>query len=395
MALREEIAIIGTGTTRFGELFHKDYKDLLIEACFDAFKDAGIEPGDIQAGWLGTYMPYAWGFEGNAGTTVTETLNLSPIPVTRVANYCITGMEAFRNAAFAVASGEYDLVLAVGVEKMRDVPARGSLVAQHVEKGHPVYCKGRTAPGMFALLATRYLYEHKLTRKVLAMVAQKNHKNGALNPKAHFQREITIEQVLKAPMVAEPLGLYDCTPTTDGAAACIITTRKKAMALKKEYVLLKGMGVATWGGYFTIQFNPFFDFLGFKSTEKAAKIAYDQAGIKNPAEEINVIECHDCFTITEIINYEDLGIAERGKGWMLIEEGTTTLEGKLPVNPSGGLKSFGHPIGASGIRMINEIADQLRDRCGKRQVKDARTGLAHTLGGPGVISAVVILEKGR
>jgi acetyl-CoA C-acetyltransferase len=393
MGIAGEIAIIGTGTTKFGELFDKDYKDLLIDACYEAFSDAGIEPKDIQAGWLGTYMPYAWGFEGNAGTTVTETLNLSPIPVTRVANYCITGMEAFRNACFAVASGEYDIVLAVGVEKMRDVPSRGSLVAQHVEKGHPLYCKGRTAPGMFALLATRYLYENKIDRTVLAKVAVKNHKNGALNPKAHFQREITLEQVLKAPMVAEPLGLYDCTPTTDGASACIITRKEIAKSLKKDYVLLKGMGVGTWGGYFTIQFNPYFDFLGFKSTQYAAKVAYKQAGIKNPVEEIDVIECHDCFTITEIINYEDLGLAERGKGWKLIEEGVTTLEGKLPVNPSGGLKSFGHPIGASGIRMINEIADQLRGRCGKRQVKNARTGLAHTLGGPGVISAVVVLGR--
>ena len=394
MSIFNKVAIIGTGTTKFGENFDMDYKDLLIDACYQAFNDARVEPRDIQAGWLGTYMPYAWGFEGNAGNTVTETLNLAPVPITRVANYCVTGMEAIRNAALAVASGEYDVVLAVGVEKMRDVPSRGSLVAQHVEKGHPVYCKGRTAPGMFALLATRYLYENRLDRKILSRVAVKNHRNGAMNPKAHFQKEINIEQALNAPMVAEPLGLYDCAPTTDGAAACILTRAEIARKFTDDFAVIKGIGLSTWGGYFTMQFNPEFNFLEFKSSQEAARIAYSQAGIKNPSEEIDVFECHDCFTITEIINYEDLMLAERGRGWMLIEEGKTALEGDIPVNPSGGLKSFGHPIGASGVRMVNEIADQLRGRCGKRQVRNARTGLAHTLGGPGVVSCVTVLERG-
>lgn len=388
-----EVAIIGTGTTKFGELFDKDYKDLLWECFNTALNDAGIEKKELQAGWLGTYMPYAWGYEGNAGSTVAETLGLYPIPVTRVANYCSTGMEAIRNAYFGIKSGEFDTVFAVGVEKMRDVPSRGSLVAQHIEKGHPLFCKGRTAPGMFALLATRYLYEHNLTRRILSKVAVKNHTYGAMNPKAHFQRAITEEDAEKAPPVAEPLRLYDCTPTTDGGACCIMTTEERAKALGKDYLLIKGIGFATYGGYFTLQFDPTFDFLGFKATQFAAKRAYEMAGIKKPSEEIDVVECHDCFTITEIINYEDLFLCERGEGWKLIEEGKTYLDGKIPVNLSGGLKSFGHPIGASGIRMVNEIYDQLRGRSGKRQVENARIGLAHTLGGPGIVSCVIILSR--
>jgi acetyl-CoA C-acetyltransferase len=393
MGISGNVAVIGCGTTKFGEHFTLDYKDLLYESVTEAVKDAKIELKDIDAGWLGTYMPYAWNFEGNSGSTVAETLNLYPIPVTRVASYCATGMEAIRNAAFAVAAGESKFALAVGVEKMRDVPSRGSLVAQHVEKGHPVLCKGRTAPGMFALLATRYFHENKVNEEILAKVAVKNHKNGSMNPRAHFRREITIEQAVKAPPVAEPLRLFDCCPTTDGSAACILTTVENAKNMKAEYLVLKGVGLATYGGYFTMQFNPDFDFLGFRATQEAAKKAYRDAGVTDPVKEIDLAECHDCFTITEIINYEDLGLAPRGQGWRLIDEGRSSLEGDMPVNTSGGLKSFGHPIGASGIRMVNEVCDQLRGRSGKRQIKDARRGLAHTLGGPGVLSCVMILEK--
>lgn len=391
--MKRRVAIIGTGITKFGELFDKDYKELLWESFSTALSDAGIDKSELQAGWLGTYMPYAWGYEGNAGSTVAETLELYPIPITRVANYCSTGMEAVRNAYFGIMSGEYDMVFAVGVEKMRDVPSRGSLVAQHIERGHPLLCKGRTAPGMFALLATRYLYEHNLTRRILSKVAVKNHYYGSLNSKAHFRKRITEEEADNAPPVAEPLRLYDCTPTTDGSACCILTTEEIAKSLGGDYVLIKGIGFATYGGYFTLQFDTTFDFKGFRATQEAAKFAYKQAGIKDPVNEIDVIECHDCFTITEIINYEDLGLCNRGEGWKLIEEGMTSGDGKIPVNISGGLKSFGHPIGASGVRMINEICDQLRGRCGERQVKNARIGLAHTLGGPGIVSCVFVLEK--
>ncbi|MFO8057303.1 MAG: acetyl-CoA acetyltransferase [bacterium] len=391
MPISGEVAIIGTGTIKFGENFHQSYNDMLWEACREAFSDARLDPADIQAGWLGTYLPFSWGYEGASGVNVTETLKMEPIPVTRVSNYCSTGMEAVRNGAFAVAAGEYDLVLAVGVEKMRDVSGRGSLVAQHVERGHPLYCKGRTAPGMFALLANRYFHEYGIGEDTLAKVAVKNHKHGSLNPKAHFRSEINIEKAMSAPPVVSPLKLFDCCPTTDGAAAAILCPAHKAKEYTDDYVIIKGAALAITGGYYTAQMHPAFSFTGFESTQEAARKAYAQAGIKKPIAEVDVVELHDCFTITEIVNYEDLLFAEKGEGWKLIEEGETYLDGKLPVNTSGGLKSCGHPVGASGVRMINNISDQLRGRADKMQVKKANLGVAHTLGGPGALASVFVL----
>jgi acetyl-CoA C-acetyltransferase len=391
MAMSGEVAIIGTGTIKFGENFHQDYNAMLKEACELAFKDAKIDRRDIQAAWLGTYLPFSWGYEGAAGVSVTETLKMEPIPVSRVSNYCCTGMDAVRNAAYGVASGEFDLVLAVGVEKMRDVSGRGSLVAQHVERGHPLYCKGRTAPGMFALLANRYFHEYGITEETLAKVAVKNHKHGSMNPNAHFRSEITVEKAMKAPMVAAPLKLFDCCPTTDGAAALILCKASKAKQYTDNYVIIKAAELAITGRYYTAQMDPAFTFTGFKATQTAAAKAYAKAGIKDPLKEVDVAECHDCFTITEIINYEDLGFAKKGEGWKLIEEGETYIGGKIPVNTSGGLKSCGHPVGASGVRMINNIVEQLLGRAGKRQVNNARIGVAHTLGGPGALATVFVL----
>lgn len=394
MPIANEVAIVGVGTTKFGEHFDVGFNDLLIDACTDAFADAGVEPKQIEAGWLGTYMPYAWGFEGNSGATVAEALNLYPIPVTRVANYCVTGMEAVRGAAMAVAAGEVEIALAVGVEKMREVPSRGSLVAQHVEKGHPMYCKGRTAPGMFALLATRYLHEHHLDDGILAKVAVKNHANGVRNPKAHFRKAVTEEAARKAAFVADPLRMFDCCPTTDGAAAAIVTTVKRAREMGRPYAVIRGVGLAITNGYFTTQMDPRFDFLGFEATRRAAAEAYRQAGIANPFKDIDVAECHDCFTITEILNYEDLGFCKKGEGHELIASGVTAMGGDLPVNTSGGLKSCGHPVGASGVRMINNIVDQVLGRAGDMQVPGASLGIAHTLGGPGAVSCVFVVGTG-
>jgi len=391
MPIAGEVAIIGTGTIKFGENFRQDYNAMLKEACEKAFADAGVDKKAIQAGWLGTYLPFSWGYEGASGVNVTDTLGLGPIPVTRVSNYCSTGMEAVRNAAMSIAAKEYDLVLAVGVEKMRDVSGRGSLVAQHVERGHPLYCKGRTAPGMFALLANRYFKEYGINEETLAKVAVKNHHHGAMNPNAHFRSEITAEKALAAPYVASPLKLFDCCPTTDGAAAAILCPVEKAKEYTDNYVVIKGAALSITGGYYTAQMDPDFTFTGFPSTQEASKEAYRQAGVKDPLKEVDVVELHDCFTITEIINYEDLGFAKKGEGWKLIEEGETYIGGKIPVNPSGGLKSCGHPVGASGVRMINDISDQLRGRADKRQVKDAKLGVAHTLGGPGALACVFVL----
>lgn len=387
------VAIIGTGTIKFGENFHQSLTDMIYEAVSLALADAGVERGQLEAAWLGCYEPMLYGYDGNSGTAVADPLNLFPIPVTRVAAYCATGIEAVRNAALAVASGEYDLALAVGAEKMRDVPSRGSLVAQAVNRGHPVLAKGRTAPGMFALLASRYFKEYGADEQALGAVAVKNHWHGSLNPRAHFQKEITAEQHARAPKVAEPLGLFDCCPTTDGAAAAILTRADLARKFTDRYTVIRGIAYAVTAGYWNTQFDPSWNFTSFRATREAAKAAYKMAGVTNPAKQIKVAECHDCFTITEIVNYEDLGFFEPGAGWRAVEAGETRLGGSLPVNTSGGLKSCGHPIGSSGIRMINNIHDQLVGRAGRMQVPGADMGLAHNLGGPGSVSAVAVLSQ--
>ena len=393
MGLANQVAIIGTGTIKFGENFHQSYTDMVYEAASLAMADAGVEPAELQAGWLGTYEPLLYGYEGNAGTFVGDTLNLPPIPITRVAAYCASGMEAVRNAALAVASGEYDIVLAVGAEKMREVPSRGSLVAQAMERGHPVLCKGRTAPGMFALLATRYFKDYGVDESALGDVAVKNHYHGSLNPNAHFRKPITAEQHARAPKVAEPLGLYDCCPTTDGAAACVLARADVAARRGRPHVLMRGIAGSVAAGYWNTQFDPSWSFTSFRATREAAAAAYRMAGVTTPLREIDVAEVHDCFTITEIINYEDLGLARPGTGHELLRAGATRLGGELPVNTSGGLKSCGHPVGASGVRMINNVADQLLGRAGRMQVPGARTGLAHTLGGPGAVACVAVLGQ--
>jgi len=393
MGLGGKVAIIGTGVIKFGENFHQSLTDMIYEAVTQALADAGLERTRLQAAWLGCYEPMLYGFEGNSGTFVADPLNLFPIPVTRVAAYCATGIEAVRNAAFAVASGEYDLVLAVGAEKMREVPSRGSLVAQAVNRGHPVLAKGRTAPSMFALLATRYFKEYGASEEALGAVAVKNHYHESLNPKAHFQKEITPEMHARAPKVADPLGLFDCCPTTDGAAAVILTRADLAPSLTDRYTVIRGIAYAVTAGYWNTQFDPSWNFTSFRSTQEAARVAYRMAGVSDPRKEIDVAECHDCFTITEIVNYEDLGFAAPGEGWKYATGGVTRLGGDLPVNTSGGLKSCGHPIGSSGVRMIANIHDQLLGRAGRMQVPNARMGLAHNLGGPGAVSAVAVLSQ--
>ena len=392
MSIRDRVAVIGVGTTKFGENFEQSYSDMIVEAAYEAFENANVSPPQIQAAWLGTCFPDSGGYQGNAGASLADALSLYGAPISRVANYCATGTDAFRNACFAVASGVYDIALVVGAEKMRDVTARESLVGQLAETGHPVLGKGATAAGLFALFATRYFDLFGVGRETLAKVAMKNHRHGSLNPKAHFQKEITLEQYFKAPMVADPLGLYDCCPQTDGAAAAVICRADRASTFSKEPILVKGIGLANPVGD-ELAFDPQSDFISFRATQEAARQAYEQAGIKDPFREIDVAELHDCFTITELVTYEDLGFCRKGEGPQFIEEGVPSLDGELPVNTSGGLKSCGHPIGASGLRMIGEITNQLRGRAGRRQVKGARQGIVHNLGGLGAVTTVIALAS--
>ncbi len=378
--MKDQVAVIGVGCTKFGELFEQSYEDLICEAAFAAYDDAGIDPKEIDAAYLGTYLPGPNG--GKAAVSLGDALRLYDRPITRVENYCATGTDAFRNGCLAIASGAYDIVLVLGAEKLRDRGGRGL-----PRLGHPLLGKGNSAPGLFALAANRYMHTFGMGRDVLAKVAVKNHYNGARNPKAHLQMEVTEEKVLKAPIIASPFGLFDCCPTTDGAAAAIICRADIAKRFRADYALVKGFGLAVTTG--RPYFDPTFDYLGFRSTQKAAKQAYEMAGIT--AKDISFAEVHDCFTWTEISNTEDLGFCEKGQGPDLVREGRTSLTGDIPINPSGGLKSFGHPIGASGVRMIYECVQQLRGTCGQRQIPDAKLGLAHNVGGPGAVSCVIIL----
>ncbi|MBI4516789.1 MAG: acetyl-CoA acetyltransferase [Deltaproteobacteria bacterium] len=380
--MKDQVAVIGVGCTKFGDLFEKSYEDLICDAAFDAYADAGIDQGAIDAAYLGTYLPGPNG--GKAAVSLADALRLYDRPITRVENYCATGTDAFRNGCLAIAAGVAEVVLVLGAEKLKDRGGRGL-----PRLGHPLLAKGNSAPGLFALAANRYMHTFGIGRETLAKVAVKNHFNGAHNPKAHLQMEVTEEQVLKAPIIAWPFGLFDCCPTTDGGAAAIICRADIARRFRDDYVLVKGFGLAVTPG--RPYFDPTFDYLGFRSTQMAAQQAYAMAGVT--AKDIDFAEVHDCFTWTEISNTEDLGFCAKGEGGRLAAEGRTRIDGDIPINPSGGLKSFGHPIGASGVRMIYECVQQLRGQAGDRQVKSPELGLAHNVGGPGAVSCVIILGR--
>jgi acetyl-CoA C-acetyltransferase len=376
---KNKVAVIGVGCTRFGELYEANAEQLICEAAFEAMADAKVEPAQIEAAWVGTVMSQL------AGDALGDPLKLHGIPITRVSMYCASGMDAFRNAALAIASGVYDIALVLGFEKMRDGgyhrPARI----------HPVIDNGERAPHIFALAANRYFKRHGASKATLAKVAVKNHHNGTLSPKAHLRMEISEDTVLKAPMIYSPLGLFDCCPTTDGAAAVVLCRADRAAEFRSDPIYVKGVGLAVMSGQ--PYYKPTFDYVGFPATQRAVATAYEQAGAT--AKDIDFAEVHDCFTITEILNYEDLGFCARGEGARFIEEGRSALGGEKPVNPSGGLKSFGHPVGATGVRMLTELTTQLRHQAGERQVPKAELGLAHNLGGPGAVACVSILGNQR
>ena len=385
-SIRDKVAIIGMGCTKFGEHWDKRPDDLIIEAAYEAYQDAGVQPDDIQAAWVGTA---AANWTGIGGCCLADPLKLKSIPITRVENFCATGLEALRNATYAVAAGAYDVVLAQGFEKLKDTGAGGLGVGRGM---HPVWEFRRTAPGSFALIATRYFHTYHLSpdegKRIIGQIAVKNHHNGSLHPKAHLRREVTLEQVLAAPIIAWPLGLFDCCGNSDGSAAAIITRADLAKNFRPDPVYIKGIGLAV--DPMLPHFRPGFDWLGFEANRKASKAAYQQAGITNPREDIDIAEVHDCFTITEMIIYEDLGFSPKGQARKDIEAGSFTLTGDLPVNADGGLKSFGHPVGASGLRMTYEVYKQLQGKAGNRQLKNVRRGLAHTLGGPPSVACVTI-----
>ena len=382
-SIKDRVAIIGMGCSKFGERWDAGTEDLLVESCYEAFEDAGIESKDIQAAWLGTQ-------DQMSGQILAQAIKTEYIPITRVENFCATGTDAMMNGCHAVAAGVYDIVLVAGVEKLKD----SGLSGLGGSGGQPsaMVSPPVPPPAQFALAANRYFHEYGISfeesKKLLGMIAVKNHHNGSLNKKAHFQREITLEQAVNAPILAYPLGLYDCCGVSDGSAAAIITTPEIAKTFKKDYIVAKGFGLAVGGMQGMLR--DYYDFLHFPETVNACRMAYESAGVKNPREEISFAMVHDCFSITELIIYEDMGWSPRGKAKDDIESGFFTLEGGLPVNTDGGLKCFGHPIGASGLRMIYEVYKQLQGKAEARQVKDASLGLTHNLGGrPGSFTGAV------
>jgi acetyl-CoA C-acetyltransferase len=406
-SIKDRVAIIGMGCTKFGENWDLGLDDMIVEAAYEAYEDAGIDPQDIQAAWFGTDS------SAETGQALAAPLKLSYIPITRVQNACATGSDAFRNACYGVAAGIYDIVLALGAEKFKDSGYSGLPFAQVSTGKYPDGMStyrgySRTAPGSFAMMATKYFDKYGLDpeegKKIIGMIEVKNHYNGSLHPKAHFQREITLEQVLKAPIIAWPLGLFDCCGVSDGAAAALICRADLARNFRPDPIYVKALQISVAReGLIT----PKYDFTHVEETYRAGLAAYAEAGIKNPREEISMAEVHDCFSITELVVMEDLQFSPRGKAGEDVKAGRFHLNGDQPINTDGGLKCFGHPLGASGIRMLYEEYKQLQGRAdqlknpGKpssRQVKNPRLGLTHNLGGspPSATISVIIVgnEKG-
>lgn len=381
MSIKDKVAIIGMGCTKFGERWDTGVDDLIVEAAYEAYEDAGVGPQAIQAAWVGTTT------SGVGGSCLANPLKLRDIPITRIENFCATALDAFRNAVYGVACGEFEIALALGFEKLKDYGGRGLPLSRL----HPAITYGRSAPGMFSLPCARYFEKYGASKETLAKIAVKNHKNGAKNPKAHFQREITLEQAMKAPIIAWPLGLYDCCPTTDGAAAAIICSAEVAKRFNPDYALVKAVTLSVDSVYPALR--PEHDFLHWPATAAASQAAYKQVGISDPAKELSLAEVHDCFTITELLIYEDLGLCPKGSAKEYVDDGFFEADGPMPVNIGGGLKSFGHPVGASGLRMVYEVYKQLQGKAGDRQLPNVELGLAHNLGGPPQVSGVAIIGR--
>jgi acetyl-CoA C-acetyltransferase len=373
--IKDKVAIVGMGCTKFGELWDKGVSDLIVESYKEALEDAGIEPKDIEAAWQGNL----YDFTAVSAMPLSTTLKLPFIPVTRVENMCASGSEALRGACYAVAAGIHDVCLALGVEKLKDT-GYGGLPAGGGGAG---VGPNATAPGMFAMMATRYFAKYGLSpeegKRTLAHISSKSHHNGTLNPKAHLQREISIEDIMRAPIIAWPLGLFDCCGVSDGSAAAIVVRADMAKNFRPDPVYVKSLQIAVSSGEESAYTD--YDYAHVESTYHAGIRAYEEAGIKNPREEVSMMEVHDCFSITELVTYEDLQISPRGRAGEDINAGFYDLDGQVPCQPDGGLKCFGHPIGASGLRMMYEMYKQLQGKAGPRQMKDPKVGLTHNLGG--------------
>ena len=381
--MKDKIAIVGAGMIQFGELFEKSFDNMAEESFLNCIEsvDNGIDPKEIEAAWLGSAYEFS-------GVSLSMPTGLWDIPITRIENGCATGSDAFRNACLSIAAGVYDVVLVAGVEKMRDEV--GGLIKKAAIKD--IWRRRtRTMPAFFGLRGTRHMHQFGSTKEHLAMVSVKNHKNSVDYNYAMYRFKVTIDQVMKAPIVSWPLGLYDCCPITDGASCVLVCSAEKAKKYTDTPIYVAGSGLScdSW-----MRANDE-SLVGFPASVVAGKQAYKMAGMT--PKDIKVAEIHDCFTITEILDYEDLGFAKKGEGHKLLEEGIVEMSGQLPVNPSGGLIAKGHPIGATGVAQIAEIYEQLKGVAGAVQVPDADVGLQHNIGlgrgATGSVSCVHILKR--
>ena len=385
--IRDRVAIVGMGCTRFAEHWDKGVDDLLLDATGEAFTSAGVTKQDVDAYWLGTAQ------SGMSGITLARPLELEGKPVTRVENYCATGSEALRQAAYAVASGAYDVAMAVGVEKVKDSGYQGL-------NAFPIPTDGTnrtlTAAAMFSMVVPAYAQKYGVSldemRTVLARIASKNHANGARNPRAQFRREMSVEQICAMPPVAGGLTVFDCAGVADGAAAAVVVRAEDALQYTDRPIYIKALSLVAGNGSGLT--DPSYDYTTFPEIVACAEDAYAQAGVKDPRAELAMAEVHDCFTPTELVLMEDLGFSERGSAWREVLDGAFDLDGDLPVNPDGGLKSFGHPVGASGLRMMFEAWLQLRGEApDDRRIStfgERELALTHNLGGyPGEMMSFV------
>lgn len=379
--IKDKVVILGMGCSKFGERWDRSAPDLMVEAFEEALQDAGIERKQIEAAWLGTAIEEQ--HVGKSGVPLAMALRLPYIPVTRVENYCATGTEALRGAVYAVASGAADIALALGVEKLKDT-GYGGLPQRSRGTLNDLYWPNISAPGSFAQLAAAYRAKHGADatdlKRAMARISVKSHANAGKNPKAHLRNPITEEDVLKAPMVAEPLGLYDCCGVSDGSACAIVCTPDVARGLgKKDLVAVKALQVAVSNGEEAAFSN--WDGSHFATTRVAAARAYREAGIERPREQVSLVDVHDCFSVTELVTMEDLYLSPEGTAINDVLDGFFDAGGQVPCQIDGGLKCFGHPIGASGLRMVYEMYLQLSGRAGPRQLGAPTWGVTHNLGG--------------
>ncbi|GAA0972473.1 acetyl-CoA acetyltransferase [Acrocarpospora macrocephala] len=389
-ALKNPVAVVGMSCTRFGELWDKDVDDLLVEATLGAVGSVpGLELGDVDAFWLGTMT------SGVSGLTLTRPMNIADRPVTRVENMCATGSEAFRNACYAVSSGAYDTVMAVGGEKLKDFGFSGLEMPSVPGDGTPA---NLSAPAMYSMIvpsyARRYGISEEQVKEAMTHIAWRNHANGALNPRAQFRKSVPKQVIARAPAIAGRLSVFDSSGVADGAAAAVIVRAEDARKYTDRPLYVHALALSA--GAATGRNDDRYDYSDLPEVVNSSRVAYEQAGITDPATQISLAEVHDCFTPTELVLMEELGFSARGRAWEDVLAGRYDLGGALPVNPDGGLKSFGHPVGASGLRMLFEMWLQFRGEAGERQVANPGFGLVQNQGGsPGALVSAVSIVSDR